>query len=103
MGLNTVIFGPRSKEHIQEFLNLPERIYARHEMMQNKKDEQAILEGRHVLSHYFTVTPMLIYEDGRAVSRGIVTIYPDDDTAYLGFLRAKITVRRRGYCSIRLL
>lgn len=89
MSLNAVIFGPRSKEQIQEFLDLPERIYARQEMMQNVKEERAILEGRHVLSHYFTVTPILIYEDGRAVSRGIVTVYPDDDTAYLGYFESE--------------
>lgn len=89
MSLNAVIFGPRSKEHIQEFLDLPTRIYAKQELIQNVKDERAILEGRHVLSHYFTATPILIYEDGRAVSRGIVTIYPDDDTAYLGYFESE--------------
>lgn len=89
MSLNTVIFGPHSKEYIQEFLELPSRIYARQELMQNEEDERAILEGRHVLSHYFTVTPILVYEDGRAVSRIVVTIYPDDDTAYLGFFESE--------------
>lgn len=89
MSLNAVIFGPRSKEHIQEFVDLPTRIYARQELMQRVKEERAILEGRHVLSHYFTVTPILIYEDGRAVSRGVVTIYPDDDTAYLGYFESE--------------
>ncbi len=89
MSLNAVIFGRRSKEYIQEFLDLPERIYARHEMMQNKEEERAILECRHALSHYFTATPILIYEDGRAVSRGVVTVYPEDDTAYLGYFESE--------------
>lgn len=89
MSLNAVIFGRRSKEYIQEFLDLPERIYARHEMMQNKEEERAILECRHALSHYFTATPILIYEDGRAVSRGVITVYPEDDTAYLGYFESE--------------
>lgn len=89
MSLRAVIFGPRSKEHIQDFLALPKRIYVKEELMQNEKEERAILRGTHVLSHYFTATPILVYEDDRAVSRVIVTVYPEDDVAYLGFFESK--------------
>lgn len=89
MSLNAVIFGSRSKEHIQDFLALPGRIYGREELMQSEKEERAILKGAHVLSHYFKITPILIYEDGRAVCRGILTVYPGDQTAYLGFFESE--------------
>lgn len=89
MSLNAVIFGPHSKEHIKDFLALPGRIYGREELMQNEKEERAILRGTHVLSHYFTATPILVYADGKAVSRGIVTVYPEDEVAYLGFFESE--------------
>lgn len=89
MSLNTVIFGPRSMEHIRDFLALPGRLYDRGELVQNEKQERAVLRGAHVLSHYFTATPILVYEDGRAVSRGILTVYPGDETAYLGFFESE--------------
>ncbi len=89
MGLNAVIFGSRSKEHIRDFLALPGRIYGSEELMQNEKEERAILKGTHVLSHYFTATPILVYADGKAASRGILTVYPGDETAYLGFFESE--------------
>lgn len=89
MSLRAVIFGPRSDEHIRDFLALPGRIYVKEELMQNEKEERAILKGTHVLSHYFTATPILVYEDERAVSRGIVTVYPGDEVACLGFFESK--------------
>ena len=58
MGLQAVIFGPRSEKHINDFLALPKRIYVKEELMQNEKEERAILKGTHILSHYFTVTPI---------------------------------------------
>lgn len=103
MSMRAVIFGPRSEEYIRDFVALPKRIYVKEELMQNEKEERAILKGTHVLSRYFTVTPILVYEDERAVSRGIVTVYPDDDVAYFGFLRVRITVLPQGCCSTRLL
>lgn len=89
MSMRAVIFGPRSTEYIQDFLALPKRIYVKEELMQNEKEERAILRGTHVLSHYFTATPILVYEDERAVSRAVVTVYPEDDFAYLGFFESK--------------
>ena len=89
MSLNAVIFGPHSKEHIKDFLDLPKRLYGSEELMQNKKEERAILKGTHVLSHYFTVTPILVYEGEKAVSRAILTVYPEDEIAYLGFFESE--------------
>lgn len=89
MGLRAVIFGPRSEEQIRDFLSLPKRIYVKEELMQNEKEERAILRGRHILSHYFTITPILVYEDDKAVSRGIVTVYPGDEYAFFGFFESR--------------
>ena len=89
MSLNAVIFGPHSKKHIKDFLALPKQLYDSRELMQNEKEERAILTRTHVLSHYFTVTPILVYADKKAVSRGILTVYPEDKVAYLGFFESK--------------
>lgn len=101
MGMRAVIFGPRSEKHIQDFLALPGRIYVKEELMQNEKEERAILKGTHILSHYFTITPILVYEDEKVVSRGIITVYPEDEFAFWDILRVRTTVPPRGYCSIR--
>ncbi|MDE7268235.1 MAG: hypothetical protein K2N89_12285 [Lachnospiraceae bacterium] len=89
MSLNAVIFGPHSKKHIKDFLALPRRLYDSGELMQNEKEERAFLTRTHVLSHYFTVTSILVYEGGKAVSRGILTVYPEDEVAYLGFFESE--------------
>ena len=89
MGMRAVIFGPRSEKHIQDFLALPGRIYVKEELMQNEKEERAILKGTHILSHYFTITPILVYEDEKVVSRGIITVYPEDEFAFLGYFESK--------------
>lgn len=89
MNLNVVIFGPDDKKRRKDFLSLPKRIYAKNELTQSETDEAAILDGTHTLSHYFTVTPILVYRGERAVSRAVVSIYPDDSAAYLGFFESE--------------
>lgn len=89
MNLTTVIFDADNQKCIKDFLTLPKRIYAKNELMQNESDEAALLNGTHILSSYFTVAPILIYRGGTAVSRAVVTVYPDDSTAYLGFFESE--------------
>lgn len=89
MSLRAVIFEPPEEEFIRDFLALPKRIYTSEELMQKEEEEREILMGNHILSHYFTAIPILVYEEERAVSRGIVTIYPEDDIAYLGFFESE--------------
>lgn len=84
-----VIFTSDDTQQIEDFLALPKRLYDKKELMQNESEERAILTGTHVLSHSFTITPLLIYDGKKAVSRAIVTVYPDDDTAYLGFFESE--------------
>lgn len=87
--LKAVIFTSDDKKCMWDFLSLPKRLYAKNELMQNAADEAALLSGTHTLSHYFTVTPILVYRGERAVCRGVVTVYPDDTKAYLGFFESE--------------
>ncbi|MDE6600255.1 MAG: hypothetical protein K2K34_09280, partial [Oscillospiraceae bacterium] len=87
--LNAVIFTSDDKKCVRDFLSLPKRLYAKNELMQNAADEAALLGGMHTLSHYFTVTPILVYRGERAVCRGLVTVYADDPKAYLGFFEGE--------------
>ena len=89
MNLTTVIFDADNKKCVKDFLALPKRIYAKNELMQNDADEALLLNGTHILSRYFTVTPILVYRGETAVSRAAVTVYPNDSTAYLGFFESE--------------
>ena len=80
------IFTADDKKAMSEFLALPKRLYKRSELMQDKKEETALLNGTHTLSRYFRVIPILVSdENGTTAARGVVTVYPDRDCAYLGF------------------
>ena len=104
-----------AEKYINEFLGLPKRIYAKNEIMQNEKEELSILKGTHILSHYFTIYKIIVMdENGKAVSRAILTTYENDDTAYLGYFesednekasrlvfeKAESLAREKGYTSI---
>lgn len=89
MKLNAVVFSYGDKKAVRDFLALPKRLYAENELMQSRSDEVALLRGTHTLSGYFTVKPILVYRDGKAVSRAVITLYPDDSAAYLGFFESE--------------
>lgn len=89
MTLKELVFSNNDKKAVKDFLSLPKRLYPRNELTQNKSEELALLCGTHILSRYFSVVPILVYRDSKAVSRAVVTLYPDDDTAYLGFFESK--------------
>lgn len=88
MSYEVIVFG-KETEHIQAFLDLPKRLYAKKEIMQNEKEEREILTGTHLLSHYFSVTGFLVLDKNRAVSRAVLTVYPNQETAYLGFFESE--------------
>ena len=78
------------KELVRKFLELPGRLYTKKEIMQQPEEERRILEGTHVLSHYFTVFPLLVLDErGTAVSRAVLTVYPEDPEGYLGFFESE--------------
>ena len=85
-----VISFSSEEQYIRKFLELPGRLYSRKEIMQQPEEERRILTGTHVLSHYFTVFPLLVLdEEKNPVSRAVLTVYPGDRTAYLGFFESE--------------
>lgn len=89
MSLTAVVFDSGDKQRTRDFLALPRRIYSAGELTQSPADELTLLNGTHVLSRYFTVTPILIYRENRAVSRVAVTLYPNDSAAYVGLFESE--------------
>lgn len=89
MILKEIVFSSNNKKAVKDFLSLPKRLYNKNKLTQNESDELALLCGTHILSRYFTVKPILVYRNGKAVSRAVVTLYPDDNTAYLGFFESE--------------
>lgn len=89
MNIFSIIFTADDKQRIKDFLSLPKHLYHKNERMQNESEELAVLTGTHTLSRSFSVIPFLIYKDKKAAARAVVTIYPGDDTAYLGFFESE--------------
>lgn len=51
--------------------------------------EKQILEGSHVLSRYFSVIPIVVLnEHNTAAGRCLLTLYPGDPAAYIGFFES---------------
>lgn len=86
----TVVKLNENNGYKEEFFKLPKRIYSSKELMQNEKEERNLLNGTHLLSHYFKIYGLVVVdENGKAVSRCAVTIYPGDTIAYLGFFESE--------------
>lgn len=86
---NAVVFDAGLKRCVKDFIALPKRLYSARELTQSPDTELALLRGTHVLSRYFSVIPILVYRSGVAVSRAVVTVYPNDSSAYLGFFESE--------------
>ena len=85
-----VITFSQEESYLKKFLELPGRLYTSRELTQNPEEERQILTGTHVLSHYFTVLPLLVLNDREEpVSRAVLTVYPEDPTACLGFFECE--------------
>ena len=90
MNYRVITFSGQDRDLVQKFLDLPERLYTKKEIMQQPDEEKKILEGTHVLSHYFTVFPLLVLNgQDTPISRAVLTVYPDDRDAYLGFFESE--------------
>ncbi|MHC5217839.1 hypothetical protein ACYSNR_14350 [Enterococcus sp. LJL128] len=73
-------------EKITDFLSLPKKIYTSAQLTQDMEEEQALLSGTHLLSSYFRLRKLLVYDkQGNVCGRCVLTIYPNDHTGYLGF------------------
>ena len=75
----------KEQNRIADFLSLPRRLYSKQNNMEDAGSMKKLLLGTHVLSGYFHLDKFLVYDGNSAVGRLIITTYPDDDTAYLGF------------------
>lgn len=72
------------KNYQNDFLKLPLKIYGK-EYSEDKKEVIQILNGNHYLSKYFTVYKFLCYDENQVVGRFIITLYPNDNNAYIGY------------------
>lgn len=73
------------EKYIKDFLRLPKILYSKKTNTENAKEMERFLRGNHVLSSYFTLHKFLVYEKKKPVGRFVITTYPQDETAYLGF------------------
>lgn len=74
------------------FLRLPAQLYG-DDCPQDLKSEKQLLRGNHPLSACFEVIPFVTLDSsGKVVCRCMLTYYPDDETAYLGFFEAYNTL-----------
>ena len=72
------------KKYINDFLRLPQKLY-HHDNPENATEMKQLLEGTHPLSKYFQLYKFLVYQNQKVVGRFAITVYPEDDTAYIGF------------------
>lgn len=89
MKYKTIQFVADNREYLKEFLDLPKRLYAKKELMQDDAEETALLGGNHILCKYFRVYPFIaVDEQGKTSARCVLTAYPDRDCAYIGYFES---------------
>ena len=81
--MNYVLFNCE-KKYVKEFINFSKKIYKK-DNTENSNELKSLLLGKHPLCKYFKLYKFLIYEKNKVVGRFAITIYPNDDTAYIGF------------------
>lgn len=69
----------------RRFTTLPKRLHPK-TAPNDPATEDALLAGRHPLSPQFSVQAFVAEEDGHALGRAALTLYPGDAAGYLGFL-----------------
>lgn len=82
----TCLFDNSAKKY---FLKFPATLYGKNSP-QNYKTEKAILDGKHILSCDMEVWPIVVIDDifNNTICRCLLTFYPDDPVAYVGFFEA---------------
>lgn len=81
-----VIKFDNQEKYKKAFLDLPKKLYSKKEIMQNEEEEKQILEEKHILSKYFKIHKFLVInQNEETLARCIVTFYPEDKNAYIGF------------------
>ena len=76
----------KEDNYINDFINLPKKLYTKKDNMEDSNTISDILLEKHPLSKYFILNKFLIYKNNEVVGRFIITEYPDDKkTCYIGF------------------
>lgn len=78
----------KEENYINDFLRLPKKLYSKRDIVQNEKEESDLLLGRHVLSKYFVLHKLIVYNKDVPCARCVITIYPGDTVAYLGLFES---------------
>ena len=58
------------EKYIKDFLKLPQLLYGKDDLMEDKKSVEEILRERHILSKYFEIYKFVVYKDN-IISRKI--------------------------------
>lgn len=84
--MSYVCYKDNTKETQKLFLILPNKIYHKNLLTQNENIEEEILNNKHILSNDFTIIPFVVTnENNKPLARCILTYYPNDTNAYVGF------------------
>lgn len=75
----------QEEKYIKDFLSLPKMLYDKKTNMENPKEIELLLKGTHPLNKYFKLYKFILEDNGKPIGRFAITIYPNDDVAYLGF------------------
>lgn len=75
----------REEELVEEFIALSHKLYHDSNNVQDDVDLRRLLCETHPLSKYFSLSKFLIKKNEEVLGRFAITIYPGDETAYLGF------------------
>lgn len=85
--INVVKFNNNDK-YKKDFLDFPSKIYGKRTNTQNRKEEELLINRQHILSHEFKFIPFIAYKDDEVAARAALTIYPKDNTAYIGYFES---------------
>lgn len=75
----------QEEQLVEDFIGLYHKLYHKKNNMQNDSELRELLLGQHVLSKYFHLDKFCVYTENEMAARFIITTYPNDDSAYLGF------------------
>ena len=83
--MSTIILSGLTYKIKRDFLKIPSIIYSKKDCPQDKKTEKLILNGKHIISKDIQIMPFVAYDDTKPVARCLVTLYKNDNKAYLGY------------------
>ncbi len=75
----------KEKKYIKDFLKLPKLLYDEDRNTENLEEVKKFLVGEHPLSKYFSLHKFVVYQKEKIAGRFIITLYPDEKSAYFGF------------------